>query len=71
MFYIKSICRRDALTQVGIGSDDHLSFPLGCLFEVQRSHSFIFELRLFLIEHFTPGSRADKKLINYKSLIIK
>ncbi len=49
-------------TQICVSTNDHLSFSLVRLFEVQSSHSFLFELGLLLVEQFTPDRHRNRNI---------
>lgn len=55
-----------SFTQVGVGPNDHLGFSLR-LFQMQSSYSFLFELRVLLVEHFTP--EGDKNQSTARSQV--
>lgn len=47
------------LTQVGVCTDDQLSFPQFGQFEVKRSDPLLLELCVLLVEEFTPKTRLN------------
>lgn len=64
MFYLAPLF---VFTQVCVGANDHLSFPVVGLFEVQRSDSFLLELRVLLVEKFTPDRNRHFRLTQVKT----